>query len=85
MVFAIDVGLLFEVVWASALAGGIMGAGAVVSVLFALVVLFGARSAETRRAGNGAAAMAYGAAAAVAFSAFAFLVGYAVHLMLSKG
>jgi hypothetical protein len=79
MVFAIDVGLLFEVVWASALAG------AVVSVLFALVVLFGARSAETRRAGNGAAAMAYGAAAAVAFSAFAFLVGYAVHLMLSKG
>ena len=79
MVFAIDVGLLFEVVWASALAG------AVVSVLFALVVLFGARSAETRRAGIGAAAMAYGAAAAVAFSAFAFLVGYAVHLMLSKG
>jgi len=79
MVFAIDVGLLFEVVWASALAG------AVVSVLFALVVLFGARSAETRRAGNGAAAMAYGAAAAVAFSAFAFLVAYAVHLMLSKG
>ena len=79
MVFAIDVGLLFEVVWASALAG------AVVSVLFALVVLLGARSAETRRAGRGGAAMAYGAAAAVAFSAFAFLVGYAVHLMLSKG
>jgi hypothetical protein len=76
---SIDIGRLFEVVWASALAG------AVVSVLFALVVLFGARSAETRRAGNGAAAMAYGAAAAVAFSAFAFLVGYAVHLMLSKG
>jgi hypothetical protein len=76
---SIDVGLLFEVVWASALAG------AVVSVLFALVVLFGARSAETRRAGNGGAAMAYGAAAVVAFGAFAFLVGYAVHIMLSKG
>ena len=76
---AIDVGLLFEVVWASALAG------AVVSVLFALVVLFSARSAETRRAGQGGAAMAWGAGAVVAFAAFGFLVGYAVHIMLSKG
>jgi hypothetical protein len=76
---SIDVGLLFEVVWASALAG------AVVSVLFALVVLLGARSAETRRAGNGGAAMAYGVGAVIAFAAFSFLVGYAVHIMLSKG
>jgi hypothetical protein len=76
---SIDVGLLFEVVWASALAG------AVVSVLFALVVLFGARSAETRRAGRGTAAMAFGAAAVLSFAAFGFLVGYAVHIMLSKG
>jgi hypothetical protein len=76
---SIDVGLLFEVVWASALAG------AVVSVLFALVVLFGARSAETRRAGHGTVAMAYGVAAVLAFAAFAGLVVYAVHLMLSKG
>ena len=79
MLASIDVGLLFEVVWASALAG------AVVSVLFALVVLLAARSAETRRAGNGAAAMAYGVGAALAFAAFSFLVGYAVHIMLSKG
>ena len=76
---SVDVGLLFEVVWASALAG------AVVSVLFALVVLLGARSAETRRAGRGGAAMAYGVGAALAFAGFGFLVGYAVHLMLSKG
>ena len=76
---SIDVGLLFEVVWASALAG------AVVSVLFALVVLLGARSAETRRAGNGGAAMAYGVGAVLAFAAFSVLVGYAVHIMLSKG
>ena len=76
---SVDVGLLFEVVWASALAG------AVVSVLFALVVLFGARSAETRRSGRGAAAMVYGVGAVLAFTAFSFLVGYAVHLMLSKG
>ena len=79
LVASIDVGLLFEVVWASALAG------ALVSVLVALVVLFGARSAETRRAGHGTLAMIYGAAAVVAFLAFGFLVGYAVHIMLSKG
>ena len=76
---SIDVGLLFEVVWASAVAG------AVVSVLFALVVLFGARSAETRRAGRATASMAYGAAAVLAFAGFGALVVYAVHLMLSKG
>ena len=74
----IDVGLLFEVVWASAIAG------AVVSTLFAFVVLFGARSAETRRAGRGTVAMAYGAAAVLSFTAFMGLVVYAVHIMLSK-
>ena len=76
---SVDVGLLFEVVWAAALAG------AVVSVLFALVVLFSARSAEGRRAGHGAVAMLYGAAAVLSFTAFMGLVVYAVHLMLSKG
>jgi len=75
----IDVGLLFEVVWAAALAS------AVVSILFALVVLFSARSAETRRAGHGTLSMVYGVAAVVAFAGFMFLVGYAVHIMLSKG
>jgi hypothetical protein len=78
-VASIDVGLLFEVVWAAALAS------AIVSVLFALVVLFGARSAETRRAGRGTLAMVYAVAAAVAFTGFGLLVVYAVHLMLSKG
>jgi hypothetical protein len=76
---AIDIGLLFDVVWASALAG------AVVSTLFAFVVLFGARSAEGRRAGRGTVAMAYGTAAVLSFAAFMGLVVYAVHLMLSKG
>jgi len=76
---SIDVGLLFEVVWASALAG------AVVSTLFALVVLFGARSAEGRRAGRSTVAMVYGTAAVLSFTGFMGLVVYAVHLMLSKG
>ena len=76
---SIDVGLLFEVVWVALLAG------AVVSLLFAFVVLFGARSAEGRRAGNGTVSMAYGAAAVLFFAAFMGLVVYAVHLMLSKG
>ena len=75
----IDVGLLFEVVWASAIAG------AIVSTLFALVVLFSARSAETRRAGRGTLATVYGIGAALAFAAFGALVVYAVHIMLSKG
>jgi len=74
----IDVGLLFEVVWASAIAG------AVVSTLFALVVLFSARSAETRRAGHGTIATIYGAGAVLAFVLFIGLVVYAVHIMLSK-
>ena len=76
---SIDIGQLFQVVWASALAS------AVVSVLFALVVLFGARSAETRRAGRGTIAMAYGAAAVLSFTAVMGLVVYPVHLMLSNG
>ena len=79
MLATIDIGLLFEVVWAAAIAG------AVVSLLFAFVVLFGARSAESRRGGRGGVSMAYAVAAVVSFGAFSFLVGYAVHLMLSKG
>jgi hypothetical protein len=76
---SIDVGLLFEVVWSAALAS------VVVSLLFALVVLFGARSGETRRSGRGAASMAYAVGAAVSLAGFGFLVGYAVHIMLSEG
>jgi hypothetical protein len=75
----VDVGLLFEVVWVSLLAG------AVVSVLFALVVLFGARSAEARRGGAGGASMTYAVLAVAFMAAFGGLVGYAVHIMLSKG
>jgi hypothetical protein len=79
MLAAIDAGLLFEVVWASLIAG------VVVSTLFSLVVLFGARSADARRSGAGTASMAYGALALLSMFAFAVVVGYGVHIMLAKG
>jgi hypothetical protein len=75
---SIDAGLLAEVVWVSLLAG------VVVTVLFSFVVLFGSRSAEARRSGSGGAAMAYGALALFAMAAFAVIVGYGVHIMLTK-
>ena len=78
MLATIEAGLLLEVVWASLLSG------VVVSILFSLVVLFSGRSAEARRAGAGNAAMAYAAIAVISMAAFAAIVGYGVHIMLSK-
>ncbi len=76
---AIDGGLLFEVVWASLLAG------VFVTVLFSFVVLFSARSADARRRGQGGTGVAYAALAIVSMAIFAFAVGYGVQIMLSKG
>ncbi len=78
MLAALEVGLLLEVVWAS------LVAGVAVTVLFSLVVLFGARSAEARRGGRAASAMGYAALALVSIAAFAVVVGYGVNVMLSK-
>ena len=79
MLASVDAGLLLEVVWVSILSG------IVVSILFSLVVLFGARSAESRRNSSAGAAMVYAGLSVVAFAAFAGLVVYSVHVMLSKG
>jgi hypothetical protein len=79
LIAEIDAGLLAEVVWVSFLAG------LVVPALFALVVLFSARSADSRRTGASGTAMAWGAAALFSMALFAGLVGYGVHVMLSKG
>jgi hypothetical protein len=79
MLASIDAGLLVKVVWVSLLAG------VVVCALFAFVVLFSARSAESRRSGAGGASMAYAALALGAMTVFALVVGYGVHVMLSKG
>jgi hypothetical protein len=75
---SIDGGLLLQVVWSSLLAG------VFVTVLFSFVVLFSARSAEARRAGRGGTGVAYAALAVVAMGVFTLMVGYGVHIMLSK-
>ena len=49
------------------------------------MVLFGARSAESRRNSRAVAAMVYATLSVVAFVAFGGLVAYSVHIMLSKG
>jgi len=75
---AVQAGDIFEVVWASLLAG------VFVSTAFSFVVLGMARSAESARRGHGTAAIAYAGLAVIAFAMFAFAVGYGVHIMLSK-
>jgi hypothetical protein len=75
---AIKVSELAQVVWVS------LAAGVAVSVLFSLVVLGSARSAEARRAGRDGAATAYAGGAVVAFLAFAAVVVLGVEIMLRK-
>ena len=75
----VEVGQLFEVAWVSLVAG--VG----VSAAFSLVVLFGARSAEARRGGEAGPAAAYGGLALLVFAVFLAVVGFGVHIMLSKG
>jgi hypothetical protein len=78
MTAAIDAGQLAQVVWVSLLTGIGM------TTAYSFVVLGGARSAEARRSGRSAAALAYGTLAVVAFCLFAAGVAYGVHIMLSK-
>jgi hypothetical protein len=78
MLATVKAGDIFEVVWAS------LAASVFVSVVFSIVVLSGARSAEARRANGGAAGMLWGALAVIGFAAFAAAVVFGVHIMLSK-
>jgi hypothetical protein len=75
---AVKAGDIVEVVWVSLLAG------VLVCVAYALVVLGTARSAEARRNGNGTAALAFGALAAIALAACVAAVVFGVHVMVSK-
>ena len=78
MTAAIDAGQLAQVVWVSFLAG--IG----ITTAYSFVVLGSARSAEARRAGRSAVALAYGTLAVLMFCLFAAGVAYGVHVMLSK-
>jgi hypothetical protein len=79
VVGAVKASDLVEVVWVSLLAG------TTVTVLFALVVLFSARSAVARRGGRASAALTYAALGALTFTAFGAVVVIGVQIMLSKG
>ena len=79
MLASVKAGDIFEVVWVS------LVAGVFVTVAFSFVVLGMARSAEAARSGRGSAAVAYAGLAVVTFAMFAGIVGFGVHIMLSKG
>jgi hypothetical protein len=77
-VFAVDGGLLLQVVWVSMLAG--VG----ITALFSLVILGSAKAGDARRAGHGVAAAAFLALAVVAFGLFAVGVVLGVQTMIEK-
>jgi hypothetical protein len=77
-VFAVDGGLLVQVVWVSLLAG--VG----ISALFSLVILGSAKGGDARRAGHGVAATAYFTLAVLSFAAFAGGVVLGVQTMIQK-
>jgi hypothetical protein len=77
-VFAVDGGLLVQVIWVSMLAG--IG----ITALFSLVILGSAKAGDARRAGHGTAAAAYLTLAVVAFALFALGVVLGVQTMIEK-
>jgi hypothetical protein len=78
VVFAVDTGLLWQVIWVSAVAG--VG----ISALFSLVIVGGARAGDARRAGLRRVAAGYAALSVVAFLLFAAGVLLGVQEMVTK-
>jgi hypothetical protein len=76
--FAVDTGLLWQVIWVS------FAAGLGIAVLFSLVILGSARAADSRRTGDGGAAAGWLALAVIAFALFAAGVALGVQEMVSK-
>jgi hypothetical protein len=76
--FAVDTGLLWQVIWVS------FAAGLGIAVLYSLVIVGSARAAEARRTGDGTAAAGWLALAVVAFLLFAGGVALGVNEMISK-
>jgi hypothetical protein len=75
---AIDWGQLFELVWASAVAGF------AVAVVYATLILGATRASDCRRAGRERVATAYAALAALAALAFAGGVVLGIWVIVSK-
>jgi hypothetical protein len=78
MIAAIDVGQLFELVWAAALAS------IAVAVCFSLVVIGVARAEDCRRNRRNRSATAYGALSLVAGVAFLGIVVFAISVITAK-
>jgi hypothetical protein len=78
IIASIDVGLLFELAWAAALAG------VVVSLCFSLVILGSARAGELRREGRAAAATAYATLAVLGAAAVTALIVFGISVVVSK-
>jgi hypothetical protein len=78
MIATIDIGKLFELVWAAALAG------VVVAFCFSLVLVGVTRAAESRRNDRSVAATAYGALSVVALAVFLGIAVFAISVIASK-
>jgi hypothetical protein len=78
MIAAIDVGQLFELVWAAALAS------VAVAICFSLVIIGYARAEECRRNRRRGSATAYGALSLVAGVAFLGIVVFAISVITAK-
>ena len=78
MIAAIDVGQLFELVWAAALAT------IAVAVCFSLVIIGAARAEDCRRNRRAGSATAYAALSIVAGVAFLGIAVFAISVITSK-
>ena len=78
MIASIDVGRLFELVWAAALAS------IAVAICFSLVIIGAARAEDCRRNRRRGSATAYGALSLVAGLAFLGIVAFAITVITAK-
>ena len=78
MIAAIDVGQLFELVWAAALAS------IAVAICFSLVIIGAARAEDCRRNRRTGSATAYAVLSVVALLAFLGIVVFAISVITTK-
>jgi threonine/homoserine/homoserine lactone efflux protein len=78
MIAAIDVGQLFELVWAAALAG------VVVAVCFSFVIIGAARAEDCRRNRRSGSATAYAALSIAAGVVFLGIAVFAISVITTK-